>query len=427
MRTTKWLVIRILCLALSAGFVACEDKKDAGEAKPSKGAAETLIGAKPELPGEVSQVTWGGKREEVIAALGWEDDGIDSKTHEGVRFNLQDTDGAVDGVRVVLEDPDGAVAKAMEAWGEGAEIEDLGEKKKRYFNPEKELLATVHITKDYDDKPVVEVVFQRYVDTKKVLGLTDKVALPPALSKLEFGMTKEEAEKAAGMDDSINDDPANPDVSYNYYVPEKDNTLENIEIKVENQDFKAMLIEAWGEPKKGKDISDNEILIWTHPEDGLRAVWSKNTAGFVYEEVEFTKYVPLATLIGKEKGKFGLEAPLLGATWEEIQAAYKDYINDKYVYYLPTDYDDSTFTSISFSYDDTTGKSTRVNLSVGFKRFPEVKDELLGVIKAVYGDPAEGKDYLNRDALIFHEKDPRVTVRFNDISTAWDITFSTED
>ncbi len=271
-------------------------------------------------------------------------------------------------------------------------------------------------------------------------------------AKLKFGMTEEEAKAAApemfeGKYPGV-DSAEYEGVSFDAYFPKKTGKLQSLTVKLPKAGALDALKAAWGEPKEGEDLGKKQ-QHWFNAEAGVRAVLKD---GFGEDmDLVLTPYVPAAQLIGADKGvPFGFEKDqaILGATDEQLKTAFAAYyvatskeeaekqrkaiekMAEKDLSALgaakpsvhldlpPTEWG-SYWTRVNVTWSDD-GKVERYRFGVDYEPHPAAKDEILGLLKAKFGEPTEGEKY-GRKFLQFSAT-PSVKVEDNTISKSIDVT-----
>lgn len=285
-------------------------------------------------------------------------------------------------------------------------------------------------------------------DPAELLKATKTPELPGPLSTLQFGMSAEEARKAAPvLEDGGKFLDEYKGAYFSYYVPDESNKLKSASLQIEGVEMAKLLTEAWGEPKKGEDLGKPKYF-WFNEAKKIRATVAE---GYGKEdEVQFEAYLPAKELLGEGKETMGFEKPdrpLLGATAEELATAYADVIEtltaeqaekrrkdlEKFagkdlsalgpaaassnIDLLPTEFG-SQFTRVNPSFGDD-GKVNRYRVGIAWEPYPAAKDEILGLIKAKWGEPKEEEEY-GKKKLVFNDN-PRVVVEEDTISKKWDI------
>ncbi len=285
-------------------------------------------------------------------------------------------------------------------------------------------------------------------DPAELLKASKIPELPGPLAKLQFGMSADDAKKAAPeLEDGGKFLDEFKGAYFSYYVPDDTGKLKSASLQIEDTDMSKVLTEAWGEPSKGEDLGKPKFF-WFNEAKKIRATVSQ---GYGKEdEVQFEAYLPAKELLGEGKETLGFEKadrPLLGATREELAKNYADVLEtlteeeaekrrkelEKFtgkdlsalgpaaaasnIDLLPTEYG-SQFTRVHPNFSDD-GKIDRVRVGIDWEPFPAAKDEILGLIKAKWGEPKEEEKY-GKKLLIFNDS-PRVVVEEDTISKKWDI------
>lgn len=139
-------------------------------------------------------------------------------------------------------------------------------------------------------------------------------ALPAEVAALTFGQPEADALKAVGATSGYVPSKANDKVSYNLRFT-KDKKLDQISVQAD-EDLTPLLTKQWGEP-----IKTDKESFWFNPATGTRAWLPDYGKG---KTVTFSAYEPVEKILG-EKGELAFAAgkPLLGATIDELHAAWK--------------------------------------------------------------------------------------------------------
>lgn len=290
-------------------------------------------------------------------------------------------------------------------------------------------------------------------DPAELLKATKTPELPGPLATLSFGMTADEAKKAApSLEDGGKFLDEYGGAYFSYYVPDDTGKLKSASLQIEGADMAKLLTEAWGEPKKGEDLGKPKFF-WFNEAKKMRATVSQ---GYGKEdEVQFEAYLPAQELLGDGKTTLGFEKadqPLLGATREQLAKSYADVLEvlseeeaekkrkelEKFtgkdlsalgpaaassnIDLLPTEYG-SQFTRVHPNFADD-GTIDRFRVGIDFEPVPEAKEEILALIKAKWGEPTEEEKY--GDTILVFNEDPRVTVKEDTISKKWDVEVELE-
>lgn len=160
----------------------------------------------------------------------------------------------------------------------------------------------------------------------------------------------------------------------------------------------AKLLDAsWGPSKTVKETLGDE-KHWYDAKRGVRATARIDDADEI--DLGFSRYTPLATIWGAPNGPWGFEKaerPLIGATPEEIKAAYKDYeikhddkANTVTLYFPPTDYDGATSRMhvLAFVRD---GKVASFRFNLPYDSNPAAQGEYAAALEAKLGKPGKEK------------------------------------
>lgn len=282
-------------------------------------------------------------------------------------------------------------------------------------------------------------------DPVELLKASKTPELPGPLAGLKFGMTAEEAKAAAPvLEDGGKFLEEYNGAYFSYYIPDDGGKLKSASLQVEGSDMAKILTEAWGEPSKGEDLGKPKFF-WFNEAKKMRATVSQ---GYGKEnEVQFEAYLPAKELLGEGKETLGFEKadrPLLGATHADLSSKYADVLEEltkeeaekqrenikkltghdlgeaspsSNIDLLPTEYG-SQFTRVNPHFAED-GKIDRFRVGIDFEPFPAAKDEILGMIKAKWGEPKEEEKY-GKKILVFSDS-PRVVVEEDTISKKWDI------
>ena len=277
----------------------------------------------------------------------------------------------------------------------------------------------------------------------------DKVTMPAPFAGITPGMTAEEAKKANPElpEDGTIKTEEYPDTWFNVDIDDDTKLVSRVFFNLPKDKAVAAAKAAWGEPKEGTDL-DRKVSWWFNPEAGLRmSMMDAFSEGET--SVEITRYWPLAKLIGEgPEIAFEKDAPLLGLTVAELEQKYPDYIKKESaedaaktqedvaklagdeakalmgkpsasvdLEYPPTEWG-KFWTPIQISWDDE-GKIERYWFAIDYEPHPAARDEIMAFLKKKWGEPKEEED-LGDTVYVFSE-DPRIEVKDDDISKAWDI------
>jgi len=158
------------------------------------------------------------------------------------------------------------------------------------------------------------------------------------------------------------------------------------------------LDEKWGAHKTVKETLGEEMR-WHDPKLGIRAsARMEKPEDF---DLSFTKYFPIANFWGEPNGLWGFEKkerPLIGATPEEIQAAYKEYgvKHDKVsktvtIYMPPTDYDGDSARTAILCFLRAGDKVGDYRFNLPYKEYEPAKAEYEAALLAKLGKPGKEK------------------------------------
>jgi hypothetical protein len=138
-----------------------------------------------------------------------------------------------------------------------------------------------------------------------------------------------------------------------------------------------VLEKAWGKPVQGAEGPE-----WFNPERGWRAVYTPNL-----QTVQLTGYIPAAKILGGGPGIALFSKPLLGATRDQISAAYPMTKSDgkKLVIELPPSEGGIGKVTLSH-FDATSQRAKRLTMEVPYDT-DERRDELLKLMTAKWGTP----------------------------------------
>lgn len=174
---------------------------------------------------------------------------------------------------------------------------------------------------------------------------------------------------------------------------------------------------AWGESKTLKDVLGDK-KFWYDAEKGIRVSAKVEDDGV---ELEYSRYLPLANLIGAKGPKWGFETtPLVGATADALAKAYPSFEakpdgSSATVDFLPTDYEGATgTTSILMFLTDGTVREWRLTLE--YEDYGPAKEEMQGLLAAKFGEPKKVDD-----DTVLYGKSPKVEVRDSSITKSLDI------
>lgn len=176
--------------------------------------------------------------------------------------------------------------------------------------------------------------------------------LPDPLPRLRFGMSIEDAKKAApeifveGWDSSFRTwlkSAEFPGVAFGISTDREGKTVERLRVQLPKDQARSLATAAWGAPQEGKN-GGNVQLVWFNPADGIRAVLDDDT-------IDFTPYLPAAKLFGSDPDRFGFEIkPLIGMTVADLKTTFPGQIEDDKWLVLPSTEMEWGFTRIILNF-----------------------------------------------------------------------------
>tara|TARA_R110002096_G_scaffold77896_12_gene183584 strand:- start:100942 stop:102420 length:1479 start_codon:yes stop_codon:yes gene_type:complete len=142
------------------------------------------------------------------------------------------------------------------------------------------------------------------------------VTLPDEMTKVVFGKSEADNQKVLGQESNYRSSEAFKDVSFQ--MRSSDEHTKSIDVSVEDG-LEAAVTKAWGTPAKDK----KGLAYWYNPEAGLRAYVSPYGKG---KTLVIDRYQPLGEFLGATGFElaFAKDKPLLGASIEELHAAWGD-------------------------------------------------------------------------------------------------------
>ena len=189
----------------------------------------------------------------------------------------------------------------------------------------------------------------------------------------------------------------------------------------QSADIVKLMDEKWGPHKTVKETLGDE-LVWSDAKRGLRA--STRVEKPEDMDLELSRYMPLATFIGGPGEVWGFEKPersLIGATADEIVAAYKEYApkvakdgSTVTMYLPPTDYEGSNAQTSILMFVRKGGKIGDYRFNLSYDSYPAAKAEYEAALLTKLGKP--GKEKYGSTPYAKKTK-----VRFSDITHALDV------
>lgn len=278
---------------------------------------------------------------------------------------------------------------------------------------------------------------------------------PSELEGAALGGTLEDWQKALGFEKDELKSKVFKDLEYDIDADkDRGNVVQRVSIRFEHEDAKAFFTEKWGAPVEVKGYGEDFTYYWYNPAAGLRIGFEVSSSAGRWR-ADFTQYIPMETVIGKEPGPLGFEKdkPLLGLTDAEISAAYPMYVRqvskeedaakkanieafapeakgmmgkaEAHVdFKLPPTETGAYWTNVSLAYRENTGTVERYSLST--KVTPGGDKAILELLKTKYGEPVVGKEKeADRYYFFSPDKQLRVIAGMDTISTdEFDISVS---
>ncbi len=282
-----------------------------------------------------------------------------------------------------------------------------------------------------------------------------KPTVPAPFQTLKPGMSVEEAQNA--MPSIAKKDrwklPEYAGLNFSVYVPKRNPHLQNVKISVPKGQALPIATKAWGEPVISEDkVLKRTIPTWFNAETGLRA---KLEPGLGKEEnLVFDNYVAYATLLGAEGETFAFEKaqPLLGATVDQLRAAYPNEIEEENAAQAKKDREDlkkfvgkdtgkkvaalgKAQPSVKLNFPTTEfgkyttpihlmfkdGKVVRYWFRIDFAMNMSAKEPIKEFITEKMGEGKDRKGILGKPVVLWG-RGPYVTLKENTISHGWDLT-----
>jgi hypothetical protein len=286
-----------------------------------------------------------------------------------------------------------------------------------------------------------------------------KVAPLGPLAKLSWGMPADAAHKAApalfpkpgGDKYQLSDDPTYADVSYGVSIDKDSKRVSRMTVDLPAS-ARALIAKAWGPGKDGKDSIGKPRTFWFDPATGWRAYLEEGFGDKL--GLEFHTYLPAAKLLGDGPDGLGF-APkgILGATLDDLRARFPDTIVEtdaaaaaaerKKVEKLagqkldqlgaakpsvrldlaPTEWGEYwTRIQIDWADDGTVGDAW---FDLPYEAYAPARDDIKKVLDAKWGAPKQEEKY-GEPILVYRAKDPRVVVKDDTITHAWNVRISTK-
>jgi len=186
----------------------------------------------------------------------------------------------------------------------------------------------------------------------------------------------------------------------------------------------------WGPSKKIKRVLGEEST-WYDPKTGVRASAQLDPSNPDDLDVSYIRYQPLAAFFGEPGPVWGFEKPerpLLGATADELVAAYGSAVkidtdNDTATLtLLPTDYDDGVATTTILMFIRG-GKVGQWNVSLGFEAYEPSRAEYEALLAAKFAKSGPPKPGEYKGHMVYNKK-PTVDAEFTDITHDLDLEVS---
>lgn len=276
-----------------------------------------------------------------------------------------------------------------------------------------------------------------------------KPTIPDVFQGIAPGTTIEEATKKVPGFDRSKPIPAAefPDISFFVYAPKDSTRIENVRFELPKDKALALVTSKWGEPVVGEDLG-KPVQFWFNPESEIVA--SLKDGYGEGSDLTFSQYSPAQKLLGEGKDiAFLSKAPVLGATVDELKAAYGQWLHvesdqeaqdkkaaiDKltdgksagittaepkaYLDLPPTEYG-SQFMRVNLNWKD--GKVESYRFALAYRSVKAKKDEIFALVEKKWGAPKKEEKY-GDPQFVFSEK-PFIVVVPDDIGDAWDVKVS---
>lgn len=465
MKLTRGIGVVLLLLA-----TGCSKKSGEDTPASSSASAKVFVGQKAGLPGPLGSLSFGMDEETVKKALPslFEDEvsvygsSRVARGELGSSFvNITFEFGGLSKVELSIEE--GAVEKATKAWG-APELADLGasDKKALFWVDEDAGIRAVLIPGFTEGQFDLQV--SPYVSFKTFATLDDKARpLTPnavlgadaatllktfpsnvGVRELSEAAKKRSEEMMKGLKDdmakagvTVGETGDRPDLDAslpptrlgdgrtsvvihfqdNGRVRSLTTNLQGNDATLLAKEVTAAFNGSYGDAKV-LQRPNGDTHHWYDADTGVRI--SAQLGGKFGVSLEAVRYMPLATLFGEPGVKWGFDkGPIIGSTIEDIKAAYGDSFVPRgdggSLQYPTTDYDNNvSTTNINFHVRD--GKVYQYYFEIDYENYGPAKAELQALLTAKFGEgKVDGKE------LIYHEKNPRISVRDSDITHSFDI------
>lgn len=193
----------------------------------------------------------------------------------------------------------------------------------------------------------------------------------------------------------------------------------------EKQEVIATFDKLWG-PHKIINETLGPQMTWFDAKTGIRASTRQKADKPDRIDIDYVRYLPLAKFFGEPGPLWGFEKaerPFLGATVEELQAAYgKLEVDDKAglvkLELPPTDYDGNTAHTMILMFLER-GKVREWRTHIPFEDYEPARAEYEAALDAKFGKPKPAR----YDHLIYSKK-PKVDVQYSKYTHELDVVVS---
>ena len=206
-------------------------------------------------------------------------------------------------------------------------------------------------------------------------------AAPGVLASLRPGTPRDAIAKLAPRHLS-NDIPAGPE-DVRITLDFETTYLASVVIGGLPANTRPLLDAAWGQAL----VSDRGP-VWFNPALGWRAVYLESL-----QSVHLTPYMPAAKLLGAGPGIAVLAKPILGATREQITAAYPQFRADNKTLRLALPPMEGGTGAVTASFDPKTRRVNRLSIELPFDTTAR-RDELVQLMTAKWGKPTQKANVL---------------------------------